>query len=152
MAINAIDELRRRFRHAHDVVDAELLFRADAEIRKPRIALALQLFLIAENGIHLRHGRKGRPLDLRGTARHHDARIGLFALQPADGLARLAHRLAGHGAGVDENGLSKPGGLGLAAHDLAFEGVEPTAEGDDLDAQRSAASGVSTASRENAPV
>ena len=64
---------------------------------------------------------------------------GPLALEPADGLARLAHRLGGHRAGVDDDGVGDARGLRLAADHLRLVGVEPAAEGDDVDAHRAAA-------------
>src|SRR5262249_19305715 len=51
-----------------------------------------------------------------------------------DGLARLPHRLRRHRAGIDDDGTGEPGRLRLAADHLRLIGVEPAAEGDDIDA------------------
>ena len=59
---------------------------------------------------------------------------GPLAAKPADGLARLPHRFAGDRAGVDDHGIGNAGGVGLAADHLRLVGVEPAAEGDDIDA------------------
>src|SRR5262249_60720340 len=71
---------------------------------------------------------------LRRTARNHDGRIGMLALELADRLARLPHRLRRHRAGIDDDGIGEPGRLRLATDHLALIGVEPAAEGDDVDA------------------
>ncbi len=60
-------------------------------------------------------------------------RPGPLAPGAADGLARLALGLGRDGAGVDDHRVAEPGGCGVAAHHLGFEGVQAAAEGDDLD-------------------
>src|SRR4029079_6633796 len=75
---------------------------------------------------------------LRGAPRDHDARRRPLALEPADGLTRLPHRLGGHRAGVEDDGLGKIRGARLATDHLGLIGVEPAAEGDDVDAHRRA--------------
>ena len=52
-------------------------------------------------------------IDLRGAAGDDDARLGTFAGDAADRLARLALGLGGDGAGVDDDGV----GLGGRAAD-----------------------------------
>ncbi|MNL26319.1 hypothetical protein D3C87_1478380 [compost metagenome] len=47
MPVNVLDHLRRRRLDAHDVVDAQLFFRRNAEIRQAAIGSAFQLFLVA---------------------------------------------------------------------------------------------------------
>ena len=46
----------------------------------------------------------------------------------------LANGFAGDGAGVDKDRIVEPGLFGFGPHHFRFIGVEPTAEGDDLDA------------------
>ena len=58
---------------------------------------------------------------------------GALAVGAADGLAGLALGLGGDGAGVDDDGVVVSVG-GVAAHDLAFVGVQPAAEGEHGDA------------------
>ena len=78
----------------------------------------------------------------------------VLAARLADRLARLAHGLAGDGAGVEDDRaaveLAEPGGLRLAAHHLGFVGVEPAAEGDDR--RRAIRRRSSASSRAQAPV
>src|SRR5262249_37539426 len=49
-------------------------------------------------------------------------------------LARLPHRFGGDRAGVDHHGVGEAGSGRLAADHLGLVGVEPAAEGDDVDA------------------
>ena len=60
-------------------------------------------------------------------------RVRTLAPRLADRLARLAHGLGGHRAGVDDDRVVEPGRRGMAAHHLDLEGVQPAAEGDDLE-------------------
>ena len=46
-------------------------------------------------------------LDLRRAAGDHDARARPLARELADRLARLPHRLGGHRAGVDHDGVGE---------------------------------------------
>src|SRR5205085_2446355 len=64
---------------------------------------------------------------------------------PADRLARLAHRLAGHRAGVEHHRVGEPVGGRLLADDLALVGVEAAAEGDDVDVLHGSSPAKSTA-------
>ena len=131
LAVEMIHHLRRGFAHAHDVVDA------DAFGARP----------IAEIGIGLRRRAfpdcpAPHPLP---AWRHRSAgsvwaaqpvtmmrRAGPFALQPADRLARLAHRFGGHGAGIDHHGVAQLRLAGARLDRLALIGVEAAAEGDDF--------------------
>lgn len=136
----SVDQVQGLFAHRHDVVDRDLLAGSDAEIGPARQGLAglapglgLHLLVIADDPVDLRHGGEDLGLGLRGAAGDDDAGGRVFALQPADRLPRLASRLAGDRAGVDDDGLGQPGLGGEPLHDLGFRGVEPAAEGDDLD-------------------
>ena len=91
LAVETIHHLARGLPHAHDVVDADFLRDAHAEIG---IGLCLELFLIAKHRVHFRHRGKGLRFGLGGAAGDQDAHVWLLALQPADRLARLAHRFA----------------------------------------------------------
>ena len=62
---------------------------ADAEIG---IGAGGQLFPLAEHRIHFRHGGIGFGLGLRRATGDDDPPCGIFALELADRLARLAHR------------------------------------------------------------
>src|SRR4029077_19461059 len=98
-AFEAVDEMRRRLLDRHDVVDRDLRLGREAG-RSPHQRLALRapglgadLLLVAEHERDLGHARECSRLGLRRAARDHDARIGTLALEPADRLARLPHRL-----------------------------------------------------------
>ena len=88
---------------------------------------------VADDARHAFHGGKFRRRDGRGAAGDDDARVGAFAMQAADGLARLARRLRRDGAGVDDDKIFFPGAARLARERLRFDDVEPAAEGDRLD-------------------
>src|SRR6266536_2196938 len=60
--------------------------------------------------------------------------VAMLALEPADGLARLAHRLGRYRAGIDDEGIRKARRLRLTADHLSLIGIEAAAEGDDIDA------------------
>ena len=97
-----IDELRRRLLYRHDVVDDHAR-RTGQEIGA--VTFRRQFLLIAEHVIHFPHRSIGLRLGLSRTAGHDDPRIGVFAAQLADGLTRLPHRLGGHRASVDDDGI-----------------------------------------------
>src|SRR5262249_47306798 len=63
-SLEAVDILRRRLAHAHDVVDADAFRSADAEIG---VAFSQKLFLIADDGIDLCHAGEGLWLSLCRT-------------------------------------------------------------------------------------
>ena len=134
-ALKTVDEMRRHLLDGHDVADGDLLARIDIE-SVPRRApgVAAHLVVIADDAVDLGHIGEHRALRLRRAAGDDDARIRPFALQPADLLPRLRHRLVGDGAAVDDDGLLEPGIFRLARDHLGFERVEAAAEGDDLDA------------------
>ena len=148
----AVDEVGGRLRHGHDVVDRDLVLGGEAErcarqhvaVRAP--GLRADLLLVAQYQRDLGHIGKGFRLGLRRAARDHDAHRGTLALEPANGLARLAHRLRRHRAGVDDDRLDHACRLCLAADHFRLIGVEPAAEGDDVDAHPVAASANSAGS------
>jgi hypothetical protein len=55
----------------------------------------------------------------------------MAAAQLADGLACLAAGLGSDCASVDDDGILKPGGAGVAAHDFGLEGVESATQSND---------------------
>ena len=125
----ALDQMRGGLAHRHDVVDHHPLAAVEAE---PGEGLGFELFLIADDVIDLVHGGEAGRIDLRRAAGDDDLGVGPLAARPPDGLPRLAHRLGGHGAGIDDHRRRQPGGGRLLAHDLELVGVEPAAESDDL--------------------
>src|SRR5262249_26690174 len=134
-ALEAIDEMRRHFPDRHDVADGNFFTRTDVE-RGTHFAprLATHLVVITDQAVDLAHVGEHRSLRLRRAAGHDNARIGPLALQAADRLPRLRHRLIGDGAAVDDNRLLEARALGLPRDHLGFERVEAAAEGDDFDA------------------
>ena len=120
------DQMRRGLARGHDVGH-----------RGPgagQPAFRLQLVVVAQHPIDVRQRGPGRGVDLRGAAGDDDARVGAVRGRAADRLARLALRLGGHGAGVDDDGVwSASVARRTAAHDLAFIGVQAAAEGEDID-------------------
>ncbi len=109
------------------------LTRSEALEPEPREGLGLDLLLIADDVVDLVHGGEAGGIDLRGAAGDDDLGVGPRAADLADRLARLAHGLTRHGASVDDHGVAEPRRVRMLAHDLGFIGVEPAAEGDDLD-------------------
>src|SRR4029453_4903258 len=71
-------------------------------------------------------------IELGGAASDEDFRARAPAMGMADCLARLAHRLIGDGAAVDDDPVAASGRV--SRDRVAFGEVEPAAEGDRLDA------------------
>ena len=107
--------------------------RSPPPIAEIGIAVGDELFLVAQHRIHFRHGGIGLGLDLRRAARDQDGAAGIFALQPADRLARLAHRFGRHRAGIDHHRVAQLRLAGAGLDRLALIGIEAAAEGDDFD-------------------
>ena len=120
----------RGLAHRHDVVDRDLLAALDRKRLEDR---GFRLLLIADDVIDLVHGGEAVRIDLRGAAGHHDLGVGAHPPRPPNSLARLAHGLGRHRAGVDDHRVAHSGGVGMLAHDFGLIGIEPAAEGDDLD-------------------
>ncbi len=78
MAVDMRHHLRCRLGHAHDVVDGNLLFRRDAEIRQAAIVLGLQLFLVAEDSVDLGHISEVLRFRLGRATRDDDAGFRVF--------------------------------------------------------------------------
>src|SRR5262245_19585269 len=139
-ALEAVDEMRGRLRHRQHVVDRDFFRGGEAEgwsrqnVAMPAPSLRAHLLLVAQHQCDLGHVREDFGFGLRCAACDHDGRIGMLALELADRLARLPHRLRRHRAGIDDDGIGEPGRLRLAADHLRLIGVEPAAEGDDVDA------------------
>ena len=100
MAAEAVDQGVRRLAHRHDVVDRDA--RAVGE-GQAAIGPSVHLLGIADHPIDLGHGSEPIRLDLGGAAGDDQARLRIVALELADGLRGLPHRLGGDGAGVDDH-------------------------------------------------
>src|SRR5262249_34588636 len=149
--VDAVDEVERRLRHAHDVVDDDLVLGSEVEPLRQRNArrrpgLAVELLSIAEHAVDFLHGGEGRRLGLGRTAGDDDAGIGPLTPEAADGLARLAHSFGGHRTGIDHDRIVEPGRGRLAADHFRLVGIEPAAEGDDVDVHRRPLAAVPAAS------
>ena len=147
-ASKAVDQVRRGFPDRHDVVDQDFFFAFGAERVTPGKHGAgvgpcggPQLLLIAEHAVDLGHRGKRCGLGLRGTAGDDDAGTRPLAPQLADRLPRLPRRLRGDRAGVDHHGVGEPGRFRLAPDQLQLVGIEPAAEGEDIDAHATAVTG-----------
>ena len=119
--------------HRHDVVDDDLLAVADAEI-----AAAAQVSAFSFSSLPMTRRPPAWPRRSAGSicaraAGDDDPRVRAARGEPADRLPRLAHRFGGHRAGVDDHDVVEPGGLGVRAASPPLVGVEPAAEGDDVD-------------------
>src|SRR5262249_29151111 len=125
--LDAVDGTGRGVVRGHDIADRHPAGAIDAVI------LRRELFAIAEDAIDLAHGLEGLRLGLRGAAGDDDGYVGPVARKASDRLAGLADRLAGHRAGVDDHRVAQAGRRRLAPHDFRLVGIEPAAEGDDLD-------------------
>src|SRR5215471_1387320 len=145
-ALDALDQVPRGFLHRHDVVDSDLLVQADAKIRGAgehascfRPDVATHFYVVSNHAIDFRHGGETVRTGLRRAPGDDDPHLRALALEPTDGLTRLAFGLAGDRAGIDDHHIAnacgaKTGCSGIAADNLGFIGVEPAAEGDDVDA------------------
>src|SRR5262245_51258142 len=129
LGAEAIDHGVRGLAGRHDVVDLHALAAAGQQRLEGAEG---NLLGVADDGIDLRHGAEAAGLNLCRTAGDDDADTWLLTPQPADGLGRLAHGLAGDRAGVDDRRILQPSSVGVLPHHLRFEGVEATAERDDL--------------------
>ena len=124
-----VDQMQRRFPHAHDVVD--LNARAGFE-RQSRERFRLGLFIVSYDVIDFRHLGEALGLDLRRASRHDDPRFGLLATKPANGLRGLPHGFVCYGARVDDDRIVEPCRARVTAHDLGLIRIEPAAERDHL--------------------
>ena len=87
-----------------------------------------RLVVVADHAIDLGHLSEHCRLYLRCTACDDDARRRPLALQFADRLPRLRHRLVGNGSTLDDDDVVKAGIFRVAANDFGFEGIEPATE------------------------
>ncbi len=129
--VKALDQMLGGLPHSHDVIDQHrrLVTAAEQGIGP---ALALHLGIIADDRTDALDTGEAVGVDLGGTTGHDDFRAGPFPCQLADRLARLSLRLRGHGAGIDDDRILKPGSGGVITHHLTLIGIEATAEGDQL--------------------
>ena len=125
--VEAVDQVRSGFAHGHDVGDG------DAFVLPRYESFRAHLLGVAEYARDLRHVGEALRIDLRGAASDDDLRVRSFATGAADRLARLAHRFASHGAGVDDDGVGKCGLARERAHGFALVSVEAAAERQYLD-------------------
>ncbi len=101
-AVEAVHELRRGLAHGHDVVDAHAL-------AKIEIGMGIELLSIAEDRIDFIHAGIGQRLGLYRAACDDDLLRWILAAGPSDGLARLAHGLCRHRAGVEDDRVVEAG-------------------------------------------
>src|SRR6266571_5473883 len=130
------DQMRRGVLHRHDVVDDR--FRRTRNIERGarfRPARRRQLLAIAEHAVGLGHGGERLRLGLRGAAGHDDFCPRAAAPERPYFLPRLTYGFRSDCAGIDHDSVGEAGALRLAANDFGFGGIEPAAEGDDLDAR-----------------
>src|SRR4051812_11266761 len=137
--------MQRGLAHRHDVIDAGFFFLFEPE----RCAIepvslfgpepGAHLLFVAENKRDLGHLCEGFRLGLCRAAGDDDRRVRALACEPADRLARLAHRLGGHRAAIDDDCVFDAGRRGVAADHLGLVGVQSAAEGDDLGAHQATA-------------
>jgi len=132
--VHSVDQVRGSLAHAHDVVDADFFLAAQQLERRP--GLRLHLLVVADDPRHFRHRREGARIDLRRAARDEDRRAGILLCRPPDRLARPAHSLAGHRAGIDDHRLAEASLQRMAAHHLGLIGVEAASEGNHRRARR----------------
>ena len=117
----------------HDLVDSQPGRGAQGH---PGETPGVQFFLVAQDVIHFGHGGEGLRIELGRAAGDDDARQGIALTVLADFLTRLAHRFAGHRAGVDHDGRIETGPTAMGTHHLALIGVQPAAEIDNLERHR----------------
>ena len=142
-ALDRVDHMGGGLAHGHDVVDARLLGIVDAEIRQRAIVAGAASF----SSLPSTRSTSSMAAKLCGSVCAAQPvtmmrAFGLLAARLADRLPGLAHGFGGDRAGVEDHRAivepAKPGGFGLAAHHLGFIGVEPAAEGDDVDRHQAA--------------
>ncbi len=129
-AAEALDEMSGGFRDRHDVVDDDTLGAADAEAGEGG---SLHLVVVADHMVDFRHVREAGRIDLRRAARDHDLCVRPRPPRLPDRLPRLPHGFRRHRAGVHDHRVGEARGARMLAHDLRFIGVQPAAEGDDVD-------------------
>src|SRR6185312_4403240 len=126
------DAVRRHHPRRHDVGDGDFF------VRLP--VAGVELFLVADDAIHFRHGGESRGFRLCGTAGDDDARGRPLTLDVTDALARLAHRFRRHRTGVHHNRVAQTSGARLAPDHFRLVGIQAAAECDDIDAHTAPAS------------
>ena len=130
-----LDQMRGGLPHRHDVVDDRLRRVGEVE-RGARLRPAAPLSFSALPSTRSASVMATKVCGSVCAAQPVTTILRLRALAPqrADGLARLAHRLRRDRAGIDHHGIGEAGALRLAADHFRFGGIEPAAEGDDVDA------------------
>src|SRR4029077_17003556 len=142
-ALKTFEQMRCHLRNRHDVGDSNFLACRDTKTaieRRARIApgLAAHFLVIADDAIDLNHPSEHFRLGLRRAASDDNAQAWPLALQPPDRLPRLRHCFIGDRAAIDDDGVGKPGILGLASDHLGFKRVEAASQGDDVETNRQA--------------
>jgi hypothetical protein len=133
----AFDQVRRGVPDRHDVVDHRLRRIGETKsIARLRPRCRTKLLGIAENAIGLGHSDECLRLGLRRAAGDDDLRLRALAPKGPDRLPRLTHRLRRDGAGIDHHCVGQAGAFRFAADHFRLGGIEPAAEGDDIDAHR----------------
>ncbi len=135
-----LDQMRRGFLDRHDVVDDRLRRIVEIESGARRAQPAPLSF----SALPSTRSASAMATKVCGSVCAAQPVTTIFACGPLaaqrpDGLARLTHRLRRHRAGIDHDGVGEAGALRLAADHFRFGGIEPAAEGDDVDAHRHAA-------------
>ena len=134
-AFEMLSEMRGSLAHSHDIGDTHA-FGIGMGITQGAPCVGLRLFLIADDTVDLRHGRKHRWIDLRGAACHNDARFRMLALHAPDRLARLSHCLAGDGTSVDDGEMTMPRFFSRFLHRFGFSDVETATESEEINAHQ----------------
>ncbi len=132
----AVDQMERGIVHRREIVDDDFFLGGDAEIEgafqiDPGRGRVFRK--ISEYAINLGHRGERSGLGLGGAAGNDDLGVRVLPLQAADGLARLADGLGGHGARIDDDRIRESCRFRIAAHQLRLRGVQPATEGDDFD-------------------
>ena len=130
-----LGKLRRCFTHGHNIGDTDALG-IMVRITQGSPCRRARLFLIADDAVDFRHGRKHVRINLRSATRHYDARLRMFALQATNGLAGLSHRLARNGACIDDGKLTMACRFSRLFHRFGFRDVESAAKGQKIDAHQ----------------
>ena len=107
----SVDQVRGALLDRHDVADDRLRRTRLIDARRaPRpTTRRLSFSALPRTRSASRHGGERLRLGLRRAAGDDDVCLRALAAQRADRLARLAHRLRGHRAGIDHHRVGEPG-------------------------------------------